>query len=232
MGSAGGEDEYVSRHLRLRGHVHARREQRSGVASIPDTPGGLIHGCYVTDGLLGLNKGSLRVIDPLRIPAIRMRLRSSGTRLVPRGRQDLRVRRATLAPRGRLAPPVRSGHQGPQGATGPQGPPGPAGAIGAQGPQGATGPQGLQGPAGVTGYHIVSHVQSAPAGGFDNTLDSCPAGQVVVGGGEFATSSPPFGAITLVQDGPVGSSAWGVDVENRGSTDLMIQSFAICVNAS
>jgi hypothetical protein len=81
----------------------------------------------------------------------------------------------------------------------------------------------------VTGYHIV---QKAPAGGFDNTMDSCPAGQVVVGGGEIATSSPPFGAITLVQDGPLGSSAWGVDVENRGTSDLMIKSYAICVNAS
>jgi hypothetical protein len=79
----------------------------------------------------------------------------------------------------------------------------------------------------VTGYHIVSHVRNAP--GFDDTVDSCPAGQVVVGGGEFATSSPPFGAITLVQDA---RSAWGVDVENRGTSALGIQSYAICVNAS
>jgi hypothetical protein len=109
---------------------------------------------------------------------------------------------------------------GPAGLDGLPGMPGPAGPTGPQGirgPQGATGPQGAAGPAGVSGYEIVE----APISPTTNSVATCPAGKVVIGGGGRV-----YGAGTLRGSYPAGPAQWFVSAS--GGPDLHAQAYAIC----
>ena len=95
------------------------------------------------------------------------------------------------------------GPQGVQGLVGPQGPAGPAGPRGATGLAGPPGPQGARGSEGKPGLPgtiakstIVTAkvLKSAPdpaAGTTLTALTSCPAGEVVLGGGGRVAATAP-----------------------------------------
>ena len=133
---------------------------------------------------------------------------------------------------------------GPQGLQGPQGPAGaqgPAGLPGAPGPPGPPGPQGLpglQGPQGAPGLSGVQQVLSvgSVANLFTETLvtASCPATQVVIGGGcDALFGLPTVGAYippTIVKNTPSGNTY--VCLFNGGSgINMPVAATAICANA-
>lgn len=92
----------------------------------------------------------------------------------------------TPGPAGPAGAPGLKGDVGPAGPQGPSGPAGTPGSPGPQGPAGAkgdTGPAGPQGPAGTIGTVLDEDLLlSVPAGGTAHAVESCPAGDVVVGG--------------------------------------------------
>lgn len=100
---------------------------------------------------------------------------------------------------------ARPGKRGPRGFRGPKGPKGSQGAPGAPGPRGLGGVTIVYGPT-VTmcDFDASCAVQSSVA--------TCPAGQVVLGGG-WDSTSPPIDA-TVAVNRPVGGSAWGVLMAN------------------
>src|SRR5688572_15598965 len=121
-----------------------------------------------------------------------------------------------------------------QGPAGQQGPIGPVGPVGPVGPQGLQGPQGLPGPAGISGLEVVTADSGTQEAARIDVIVACPAGKKVLGGGHQVTGNNL--GITIVTNGPLGSSQWAVTaVVNeyptvRGSWSL--QAFATCANVA
>jgi hypothetical protein len=142
--------------------------------------------------------------------------------------------KAGQLPRGRRGP------AGPAGADGPAGPAGPAGQAGARGAPGALGARGPQGIQGIPGPVNVSYVTSDGAtvlAGMQATqVAVCPAGEAVVGGGMFNTSTDTSVSVSN-SDWAFGVSpdtpdAWLVTANNTGATDATFFVDAICVDAT
>jgi hypothetical protein len=118
---------------------------------------------------------------------------------------------------------------GPQGIQGPAGPPGPQGVPGLQGPQGLAGVPGLSGVNQVLSLGTV-------ATGFDQTVvtATCPAFQVVIGGGCDALYGIPAVGI-YVPPGISKSTPSGnayVCLFNGGTgINMSVAATAICANA-
>ncbi|MDA8312570.1 MAG: hypothetical protein M0Z46_18575 [Actinomycetota bacterium] len=109
-------------------------------------------------------------------------------------------------PVGPAGPQGAQGLQGPQGVqglVGPQGPAGPVGPRGVTGPQGPAGPQGARGPAGKPGVpgtvakstivtaSVLKSAADPVAGTTLSALTSCPAGDVLLGGGARVSETVP-----------------------------------------
>lgn len=179
----------------------------------------------------------------------------------PAGAQGERGEQGPVGPAGPEGPqgdPGPEGIQGPQGpqgmpgpagtdgAVGPQGPAGPQGVAGPQGPQGDTGPQGPQGavgPAGPTDSVVVNdggNTRSAAAGNAQGTQHSdtasCPAGEVLLGGGAYLTSTAPYASglsrVDIVASYPTGSTTWTATMLVRTSfaaaSNATITAYAVC----
>lgn len=121
---------------------------------------------------------------------------------------------------------------GPQGPQGPQGAQGPAGA---QGPPGLQGPQGPQGVPGLSGVQQILSVGFVP-NGFEQTLvtATCPANQVVVGGGCDALYglSTAGGYISPAINKSTPSGNTFVCLFNGGGgINMPVAATAICANA-
>ena len=141
-----------------------------------------------------------------------------------------------------LAPSARpkSGPAGPQGATGPAGPQGatgPAGPQGATGPVGTPGPAGPAGPAGGSGSLSVTAVQGptdaqcASGGGacqIGESIATCPAGSVVVGGGYVSQSIRN----TVLETRRVSNTSYRVSAGNEYHDSNAITAQAICAPGS
>ncbi|MGH9162756.1 MAG: hypothetical protein ACRD2X_22540 [Vicinamibacteraceae bacterium] len=131
----------------------------------------LIHGC-VSQGLLGLGKGSIRIVgDPSEC--------RPGEDPLSWNQQGIQ---GEAGPQGEPGPP------GPVGPSGPVGPRGPAGPQGERGPEGAQGPQGEAGAGGL----VYSRGNNGGVGrpwpheGLERYADVdvwCDPGDIVTGGG-------------------------------------------------
>jgi Collagen triple helix repeat (20 copies) len=130
------------------------------------------------------------------------------------------------------------GLQGPAGATGPQGPAGtvgPQGAPGPQGPAGLPGPQGPQGVPGLSGVQQILGVSFVP-NGFEQALvvATCPANQVVVGGGcDSLYGLPQAGGYIppgINKSTPSGNS-YVCLFNGGGGINMPVAATAICANA-
>ena len=125
---------------------------------------------------------------------------------------------------GPTGPQGATGVQGPIGATGVPGPTGPTGSTGLTGPQGATGPTGSTGagPAGPTGptgvglssiHQVIGTRVDLPPNGEDYSSASCPAGELLIGGGfmywAYETLHPVVPIMSRNIDGE-----WGVTFHN------------------
>jgi hypothetical protein len=134
----------------------------------------LIHGC-VSQGLLGLGKGSIRIVqDPSEC--------RPGEEPLSWNQQGLQ---GEPGPQGE---PGLAGPVGPSGPAGPRGPVGPRGAQGPEGPQGPQGPQGEPGPGGVVYSRGNNGGAGQPwpydgAGKWQDVLVACDPGDVATGGG-------------------------------------------------
>jgi hypothetical protein len=127
------------------------------------------------------------------------------------------------------------GKIGTEGSTGPQG----VGSSGANGAPGATGPTGTQGPVGPQGNAGLTNITYDSGAGFVGTGQqaggaiTCPAGQVVSGGGTYANSSNPLEnvAASYPRKGP-GSSVpnqWSGYVNNNTGEGQLFTVYAVCV---
>ena len=127
------------------------------------------------------------------------------------------------------------GIAGPAGAQGIQGPQGPAGATGPQGPAGLPGPQGPQGVPGLSGVQQILGVSFVP-NGFEQALvvATCPANQVVVGGGcDSLYGLPQAGGYIppgINKSTPSGNS-YVCLFNGGGGINMPVAATAICANA-
>ena len=138
--------------------------------------------------------------------------------------------------------PGAPGEQGPKGDKGDKGDPGeqgPKGDKGEQGEPGADGEDGTDGADGtdgVSGYEIVGHEVTVPAGAVNfQAATDCPAGKAAIGGGykldQGATdvtvdSSMPFG-LGQAEDGHWGANGWLVQVDNAGTAN-QVTPYVVC----
>ncbi len=150
-------------------------------------------------------------------------------RLEPRGlreRQALRERPGQQEPPVRLVKPAR---RVPQGRTAPTVRPARLGSTGATGATGKTGAavvngEGASGPALNRGETVED-------------VATCPAGQVVLGGGGVIETTPagPGGVVgALKSSSPTAANAWtavAVVTAGKAGGEIHVTAFAICGNA-
>jgi hypothetical protein len=115
-----------------------------------------------------------------------------------------------------IKPSVLSSLKGAKGARGAQG---------AQGPAGPAGPAGAAGAAGAAGTFSASNVTIVQGGGFAlapsasfTSVATCPAGDVVIGGGFEPTSTGTIDHVSVGSDAANGTSAWAVTLTNDSTT--------------
>jgi hypothetical protein len=111
---------------------------------------------------------------------------------------------------------------GAQGAKGDTGTKGDAGANGQPGPKGDAGSPG------ISGYQVVAGGQSKVmgAGGFGESIASCPAGKKAIGG---AVDSDPD--LALETSRPVGNGTqWRIYAKNVSANTGSFTTYAICAN--
>jgi Collagen triple helix repeat (20 copies) len=183
-------------------------------ASIQGSSGGVIHGCY-------LSNGNLRVVDPATA------CKSNETTL------DWN----SQGPSGTTGP---QGPTGPTGAQGPKGDNGTAGTTGPQGPQGNPGPTGPSGPAGTTNLtQIISQPVNVPPHVVSPAVHQdavCPSGMVAVSGGYFIANldpaNPPAALISWRPN--TQSDRWQVFVYNPSNNGITVsaQTIAYCAPSS
>jgi hypothetical protein len=176
-----------------------------------------VHAC-VSRGLLGIGKGTIRVVA------------AGGS--CTSGEDAL-----SWAVRGPVGPVGPSGPVGPVGPVGPLGPSGPVGPVGAVGPAGAVGPvgavgatgaTGAPGAAGVSGYEQVVATNDIVKGAFIQVLAVCPEGKVVLGGG-YGMIDPA--SLQVWSNGPQGDRSWSVRFRNTSLQTLRVTVTANCVVA-
>jgi hypothetical protein len=186
----------------------------TGMAAIPDSTTGEIHGCYKA------SNGSLRVIDSAMGETC--------------GNSEMAVSWNQQGPQG---------EQGPAGPQGEQGPAGPQGEQGPQGPQGQAGPQGEQGPQGPAGTVVVGEAQNnfEIGPGEDYAEVACPEGYKATGGGYLITGYPldwqqPYvsgsGPVFTDEDfGQRSPTGWFVNVYNDTAGTFPISGYlwVVCV---
>jgi hypothetical protein len=81
-------------------------------------------------------------------------------------------------------------------------------------------------PANLGSYTVVRTDSSVPANGFSSATATCPAGSVVLGGGE---SNGDFtGGVLLTDSLPSGNNAWVAWVRNNESGAVTFHVYAIC----
>ena len=135
---------------------------------------------------------------------------------------------------GPVGPRGATGPAGPQGATGPAGPQGatgPAGTPGPPGPAGPAGPGGGSGPLSVTSVQGPTDAQCASGGGacqVGESIATCPAGSVVVGGGYVSQSIRN----TVLEARRASSTSYRVTAGNEYHDSNAITAQAICVPGS
>jgi hypothetical protein len=185
---------------------------------------GVIHGCYNT------NNGQLRVVDAAtscKNPETAIQWSQTGPQgpqgiQGPQGVQGVKGDTGEQGPQGIQGPKGDTGDQGPKGDTGERGPKGDTGQQGPQGDQGAQGQQGVQGPAGangVSGYHQVFYNYTVAGSSLNTSSESCPSGEVVLGGGSWLFTTPNGFDIppTVIQSAPISAATWEVKINNVGS---------------
>ncbi len=140
---------------------------------------------------------------------------------------------------GPQGPQGSPGSAGPQGLPGPQGPAGPQGTPGLQGPAGAPGPAGPPGPQGTPGFSGYNQVLNPAVldNGFDQitVVATCPAFQVVVGGGcDALFGSAAIGGTvppTIYKSTPSGSNTYTCLFEGGTGLNMSVAAVALCANA-
>jgi hypothetical protein len=168
-----------------------------------DPPPPQIHAC-VSRGLLGIGKGTIRIVDP----AARCAANEDPLAWNQQG------------VRGPAGPAGPAGARGVQGDRGPQG---------IQGPPGQTGPQGERGPTGLSNYQLITATGGVLPGGSHHTSRAvCPAGTVVLGGG-FQGNWPE---LRLITNAPETDRAWAVTFQNPGPTTRLFFVWAICATVN
>jgi hypothetical protein len=168
-------------------------------ATIPDSSGGLIHGCYTP-------AGTLRVIDPALTGCRPGETPLAWNQTGPRGEPG------PAGPAGASGP---AGHAGDPGAPGPQGDPGPVGPkgdTGPAGPQGDPGPPGLEGPPGQPGTTVKTFEKTFTLDGTFHTLVTLTNG-ITISGKCDPFINGDFGDVFLTIDAPAG------DVIQTAGTD-------------
>lgn len=121
---------------------------------------------------------------------------------------------------GPAGPRGATGPAGPQGATGPAGPAGPAGAVGATGKQGPAGPAGTLTASTMVAQPLLTTTPDPAVGTTLTATSSCPAGEVLVGGGgkvalAGGTTGTPAPASTT--SGRSGSRASGTTTARKAA---------------
>jgi hypothetical protein len=107
---------------------------------------------------------------------------------------------------------------GPRGPQGQQGPAGAAGAVGAAGAAGAAGTFNASDVTVVYGSQIgpLTDTTVTPGGGSGTSVVTCPAGDVVTGGGWAPETGTPD--VTVDSDAASGASSWAVTLTNDSAT--------------
>lgn len=181
---------------------------------------------YANGVLLPRNSVGSIQIKPGAVTAPKLARNSITANAIKRGtllRADFIAGELPSGTRGPAGRPGAPGLTGLRGETGPTGSPGP---TGPQGPQGEKGDPGAPGPRALSNYQ-VEHVDSIP---MDQTLKTisidCPAGTVVLGGGEAKSSSQ----ITFVDAEPAfDHRSWTVTASiPRVDQNAFIGADAIC----
>jgi hypothetical protein len=80
-------------------------------------------------------------------------------------------------------------------------------------------------PADIGGYTIVTAASSVPANGYTNAVAQCPAGTVVLGGGEGNASQ---GNVVLTDSRPLNDVSWLAWVRNAEANPVNFWVYAIC----
>jgi hypothetical protein len=118
----------------------------------------------------------------------------------------------------------QTGPQGPAGVQGPIGPAGPAGPIGAAGTNGVSGYQRVT--ESINNFTVAPSTESVH-------VESCPAGEKVVGGGFVSFNAGGF--LSTNTNGPVSDSQWAISVYNPSGNPVTIGTedfYAVCVSAT
>ena len=168
----------------------------------------------VSRGLLGIGKGSIRIVD-------RPGACTSGENALVWNQRGIQGPIGPTGPQGAAGP---QGVQGVQGAQGDQGPQGVQGDTGPQGGPGPSGQQGQRGPAGLSNHQRVTASRQIGPGAVIETTVACPAGTVVLGGG-FTDATPE---LRLSENGPSSVSSWSVTFQNTGQTTRTSHVSATC----
>jgi hypothetical protein len=141
-------------------------------------------------------------------------------------------------PTGPAGPQGPTGAEGPAGATGEAGATGPTGETGPAGPAGPTGPTGPTGATGdtgpaasqiVAGATVTSPVAPPPNTAITSTA-TCPAGEVLLGGGFTVGGDLLTLMATATESRPLDTSTWTATARNyaTGLTSFSIQAYAVC----
>lgn len=169
----------------------------------------------VSRGLLGIGKGSIRIVD-------RPGVCTSGENALVWNQRGIQGPIGPTGPQGVVGP------QGVQGAQGDQGPQGVQGDSGPQGGPGPSGPQGVRGPAGLSNHQRVTASRQIVPGAVIETRVACPAGTVVLGGG-YSDATPD---LRLSENGPSSESSWAVTFQNTGQTTRTSYVSATCATVN
>ena len=120
-----------------------------------------------------------------------------------------------------------------KGAEGPRGLQGPQGAAGANGANGAPGAAGTFSTAGVvTVFGNNALPSTVPATSTAQSVATCPAGDVVIGGGySWGAGTAPAGVVIQTSNAS-GTTAWAVSVANTTGSSVAVQLAAEAICAS
>jgi hypothetical protein len=72
---------------------------------------------------------------------------------------------------------------------------------------------------------VIGSTVTLAAGGYANATASCPAGQIVLGGGESNTAP---GTLVLTDSWPSSTSTWLVYVKSSATTSYSFTVYALC----